>query len=244
MNALIVAMWSGPRNLSTALMRSFAQRPDTDVWDEPFYAAYLKATGLDHPMAAEIIAEGITEPRKVARACIAPPKPPKRVFYQKHMTHHILEDFETGWIGGVTNAFLIRSPERVLASYVRKHDAVEASDIGFSKQRELFDRAAERLGAAPPVIDSTDIRRNPEAAMRALTGALGLEFDPAMLSWNPGPIAQDGIWGKHWYDAIWNSTGFAPPEAAAPALPGKLQKIADAVQEDYLHLRRFALAVK
>lgn len=238
---LIVAMWSGPRNLSTALMRSFAQRPDCAVWDEPFYAAYLKATGLNHPMREECIAAGIPDPQRVAAACLVPPAKP--VFYQKHMTHHMIEGFPLDWSDRVTNAFLIRAPERVLASYVRKHEAVEAGDIGFRRQRELFDRMADKAGAPPPVIDSFDIRRDPEGALKALTAALGLAFDPAMLSWKPGPIPQDGIWGRHWYDAIWRSTGFAEAEGGLPALPAHLARLADEVRDDYLALRRHALAV-
>lgn len=240
---MIVAMWSGPRNLSTALMRSFAQRADTRAWDEPFYAAYLKATGARHPMASTVIASGITDPAAVAAACLKLPAAPKTVFYQKHMTHHMIEGFPTDWIGQVTNAFLIRSPERVLASYARKREAVTAEDIGFRMQRILFDKAADRLGHAPPVIDSTDIRRSPETALRALCAALGLSFDPAMLSWRAGPAPEDGVWGRHWYDAIWQSTGFAPPESDPPALPAALRRIADETRPHYEALLRHRLVV-
>jgi hypothetical protein len=240
----IVAMWSGPRNLSTALMRAFAQRADCEVWDEPFYAAYLKATGADHPMRAEVIAAGIADAEAVAAACLASPASGRPVFYQKHMTHHMVAGFPLAWTDRVVNAFLIRAPERVLASYVRKHEAVAAKDIGFRRQRELFDRAADRLGKAPPVIDSFDIRRDPATALAALAAALGLRFDPAMLSWQKGPIPQDGVWGRHWYDAIWNSTGFERTEGALPDLPARLAAIADEVRGDYEHLRRYALATQ
>lgn len=235
-------MWSGPRNLSTALMRSFAQRADAIAWDEPFYAAYLKATGLPHPMREEVIAAGIADPHEVAAACAREPEGDKRVFYQKHMTHHMIEGFPLDWTDHVSNAFLIRSPERVLASYVKKHEAVEAGDIGFERQAELFDREAQRTGKAPPVVDSHDIRRDPAGTLSALCAALGLPFDAAMLSWKPGPAPEDGVWGSHWYDAIWNSTGFAPPEEAAPALPGHLARIAVQVRPHYERLERHRLA--
>jgi hypothetical protein len=235
-------MWSGPRNLSTALMRSFAQRADAAVWDEPFYAAYLKTTGLAHPMAAEVIAAGISDPGAVAAACLEIPAG-KQIFYQKHMTHHMLPGYPLDWTRKVTNAFLLRSPEHVLSSYVKKHESVGAGDIGFAMQRELFDRAADLQGKAPPVIDSTDIRRNPEKALAALCEALGIAFDPAMLSWKPGPAPEDGVWGVHWYDGIWKSTGFAPPEDEPQPLPAHLARIADEVRDDYEHLKRHKIAI-
>ncbi len=165
---MIIAMWSGPRNLSTALMRSFAQRADTAAWDEPFYAAYLKTTGLQHPMFREVIEAGISQPEAVARACLEMPAGAS-VFYQKHMTHHMLPGYPMDWTQHVTNAFLLRSPEHVLASYVKKHETVGAADIGFAMQRELFDRSADRLGHAPPVID---FDRHPPQPRESAAGAL------------------------------------------------------------------------
>ncbi len=238
----IVAMWSGPRNLSTALMRSFAQRADTFAWDEPFYAAYLKATGIDHPMRAEVIAAGIVDPAEVARRCVLPPAG-KNVFYQKHMTHHMIDGFPLEWTDRVVNAFLLRAPERVLASYVKKREAVTAGEIGFARQRQLFDRAADRTGTAPPVIDSADIRARPREALTSLCAALGLDFDPAMLSWPKGPHPADGVWARHWYDAIWKSTGFAPPETGEPVLPDALGRIAEEVRDDHEYLARHKIRV-
>lgn len=236
---MIIAMWSGPRNLSTAMMRAFAQRPDTRCWDEPFYAAYLAATGLQHPMRETVIAAGIADAGEVAAACADAPPAEKPVFYQKHMTHHMLPGFPLDWTDKVTNAFLIRAPEPVLASYVKKHESVGAADIGFAMQRELFERAADRAGSAPPVVDSADIRADPRGTLAALCTALGIAFDPSMLSWKPGPAPEDGVWGPHWYDAIWKSTGFGPAGDDAPELPAHLARIADEVRPHYDHLRRF-----
>lgn len=238
---LIVAMWSGPRNLSTALMRSFAQRDDCYVWDEPFYASYLVRTGAAHPMRAEVIEAGIIDADEVAARCLEPPVGAKQVFYQKHMTQHMVEGVPGAWIADVTNAFLIRAPERVLASYAKKYEDVAAADIGFRKQRELFEQTADRLGTPPPVIDAEDVRADPEGHLRALCAALGITFDAAMLSWPPGPRPEDGVWGRHWYDGLWKSTGFAPPGPAPEPLPDALARIADDVRADYAFMARHKL---
>lgn len=233
-------MWSGPRNLSTAMMRSFGNRADCDAMDEPFYAAYLSATGLAHPMADEVIAAGETDPKKVIATCLEGGAAP--VSYQKHMTHHMIEGFDTDWIAGVTNVFLIREPERVLASYARKAEQVSAGDIGFAKQRELFDLATELTGKPPVVVDAADIRADPRYQLSALCEAIGIPFDEAMLAWKAGPRDEDGVWAKHWYDAVWQSTGFAPPDTSPlPALPDELAKIACEVRPHYEHLSQFRL---
>jgi len=238
----IIAMWSGPRNLSTAMMRSFSSREDCAVVDEPFYAAYLAATGLQHPMREAVIASQPTDPCEVAAQCLETPQTPGRIFYQKHMTQHMIDGFDTGWMARVTNVFLIRAPERVLASYAAKTEQVTAADIGFIRQRELFDEVHAATGALPVVIDAADIREAPAVMLEKLCAAVGIAYDPAMLSWPQGPHAADGVWASHWYDAVWRSTGFAPPEKGEPpALPDGLAAIADAVRPHYEHLRRFAL---
>ena len=240
----IVAMWSGPRNVSTALMYSFAQRRDTAVWDEPYYAAWLAATGQDHPMRAAILAAGPTAPAKVAARITATPAP---VFYQKHMAHHMLADFDLdAWFDRATHAFLIRPPAAVLASYAAKFEAVSLDLIGLPQQVALFERAADRLGAPPPVIRGSDIQRAPDAALKRLTCALGLDFDPAMLAWKPGPKPYDGIWASHWYDRVWASDGFVPSEAAdpTPALPARLAEIALAATPLYRRLEAYAMDIQ
>ncbi len=240
---LNIAMWSGPRNLSTALMRSFSQRSDCQVWDEPFYATYLVQTGIDHPMRDEVIEEGIVDPAAVISACVAPAKPPKTLFYQKHMTQHMGPGIERGWMGRVQNAFLIRSPEKVLASYAKKRQSVEIEDLGYAKQLELFQLVCDELGQAPIVIDATDIRKSPEAMLGLLCARFEIDFDPAMLAWQAGPSRDDGIWGKHWYDNIWKLTGFAPPEENADPLPDNLQRICDEIRPDYLAVEKFKITL-
>lgn len=228
-----IAMWSGPRNLSTAMMRAFSSRPDCAVSDEPFYAAYLAATGIIHPMNEAVLASQPQDPQRVAADMLGPVPGGKPVWYQKHMAHHMIEGFPRDWMDGVTNVFLLRRPERVLASYAQKREDVTLRDIGFAEQADLFDRVADRLGHAPPVIEAEDVRRDPRGALTALCTAIGLNFTDAMLGWPKGQHPDDGVWAPHWYGAIFNTTGFAPPEETAPALPGHLQAIAEEARPFY-----------
>ncbi len=208
-----IAMWSGPRNISTAMMRSFENRPDTAVIDEPFYAAYLAATGIDHPLREESLASQPTDWREAVRMVLGPVPESRAIFYQKHMTHHMLPAFGHDWIVQCRNAFLIRAPEDVLASYVEKRSDVALEDIGFVQQREIFEREADRLGRAPPVIDAADVLRDPRGTLSALCRALDIPFTERMLSWPPGRRTTDGAWAPAWYDAVERSTGFAPPRS-------------------------------
>ncbi len=209
-----IAMWSGPRNLSTAMMYSFGARPDFNVVDEPFYAAYLAATGLDHPMRAAVLASQSQDATEVARSLVAPRG---KHHYQKHMCQHMIEGIPRDWMSSVTNVFLIRHPARVIASFGAKYAGFGLADIGFSQQIDLIEerRAA---GEEPIILDSADIREAPEAMLRALCAALGLPFDPAMLSWPSGGHPADGAWAPHWYGAVHRSTGFAGPEGVLPKL--------------------------
>lgn len=238
----IIAMWSGPRNLSTAMMRSFENRPDTIVWDEPFYAAYLKDTRLSHPMAAEITREGNTDWRAVTTACLQQ-APHAEIFYQKHMTHHMLPAYDCNWIASVSNAFLIRDPARVVVSYAQKHPDISLSDIGLKQQMALFDLVCDLTGKAPPVVDATDIRNNPEGALRALCLALGIAYSVHMLSWPSGPRRSDGVWGAHWYGSVVRSTGFAPPEVSRPSVPDRHKSIVEEAMPLYEHMKQYALHV-
>lgn len=228
-----IAMWSGPRNLSTAMMRAFSSRPDCAVSDEPFYAAYLAATGIVHPMNDEVLASQPQDPHQVAADMLGPVPGGRPVWYQKHMAHHMIDGFPLDWMDDVTNVFLLRRPERVLASYAQKREDVSLEDIGFAQQATLFGRVADRLGKAPPVVDSEDVRRDPRGTLTALCAAIGLDFDEAMLSWPKGQHPDDGVWAPHWYGAIFASTGFAPPDEKVVELPDHLRRIADAAQVFY-----------
>jgi hypothetical protein len=233
-------MWSGPRNISTAMMRAFENRPDCAVVDEPFYAAYLAGTGLDHPMRDAVLASQPTDWREVAEGLARGASAP--VVYEKHMTHHMLPGFGLDWMGDCRNAFLIRDPARVVASYVKSRAEVTLADIGVVRQRELFEREADRLGKAPAVVEGADVLADPRGTLHALCTALGVHFDEAMLAWPAGRRDSDGVWAPAWYAAVERSTGFASPEALEPPdLPDDLRRIADAAQPHYEALARFKI---
>jgi hypothetical protein len=233
-----LAMWSGPRNISTAMMYSFASRPDCKVWDEPFYAWYLCQTGLEHPMRQQIIDAGKTSAEKITTLCC---EPADKIFYQKHMTHHMLPGLDRKWINSIQNAFLIRKPSHVLASYTQKRDEVTLADIGVVAQAEIFDQIADHLGAAPVVIDTEQFLQNPRAGLESLCRALDIPFVPQQLKWTAGPKPYDGAWAPHWYNSVWQSTGFGAARINRPALPPHLQNIADTAQPYYQKLKQFAL---
>lgn len=228
METIRIAMWSGPRNISTAMMRSFENRVDTAVVDEPFYAAYLARTGLDHPMRDEVLASQSHDWGEVAESLTGAAPGGAAIFYQKHMTHHMLPGVDLRWTGRCRNAFLIREPEAVLASYAAKRGEVTLDDIGVARQRELFDRECDRLGAAPPVVLGADVLADPRGMLSALCSALRIGFREEMLSWPAGRRGSDGAWAPAWYDAVERSTGFeAPPQGREPVLSDALRVIAD-----------------
>lgn len=236
-----LAMWSGPRNLSTALMRSFGNRGDCAVVDEPFYAAYLQLTGLDHPMRADVLRRHQTDWRETARVLAGPAPGGKRIFYQKHMTHHMIAAIGRDWMRACRHAFLIRDPVRVLGSYSAKRGAVEFRDIGFLQQGELFDAAADLLGRTPPVIDADALLADPRAVLKSLCAALGIGFSEAMLAWPAGARDTDGIWAAHWYDAVNRSTGFGPARPAPRLHDAGLLALAERARPIYERLAAYAL---
>jgi hypothetical protein len=239
-----IAMWSGPRNISTAMMYSFGNRPDCEVWDEPFYAFSLKERGNDHPLKADIMAHYESRYEEVVARCVGPPLSGKSVFYQKHMTHHMLPGYDRRWILKLTNAFLIRDPARVLSSYIRKWEKVSLRDIGIVEQWEIFELVASARGVPPVVIDADDVLADPHSILPALCQALNIDFLPAMLSWPKGPKPFDGLWGSHWYNSVHASTGFErrKPEPTVK-LPSSLQRIADDAAPLYQKLRHFCLNI-
>ncbi len=232
-----VAMWSGPRNISTAMMRAWEHRGDCAVSDEPLYAHYLAHTGLDHPGRDAVVATGETDWRRVVDGLLGPAPEGRPVWYQKHMTHHLLPHMDRGWIAGLRNVLLIRDPREVVASYVKARAEVTAEDIGLPQQVALHE-ALCAAGDPPPVVDAGDFLRAPEAYLRALCAWLGIAFTARMLRWPPGPRASDGIWAPHWYARVWASTGFETPEEppGAPALSGPPAEVAAACMPFYRRL--------
>ena len=216
MRRVKIAMWSGPRNLSTAMMYSFGNRTDCAVSDEPFYAAYLAATGADHPMRAEVMASQPNNAQDVADRLSGPNPDGHSIWYQKHMTHHMVAGFPLGWMQACRNVFLIRHPARVIASYRAKRETVALSDMGLREQLSLINHVRS-LGQDPVIVDSAAIRAEPELMLRTLCAKLEISFDSRMLSWNAGPRVEDGVWADHWYGSVHRGTGFEA-EGALPEL--------------------------
>jgi hypothetical protein len=231
-----IAMWSGPRNLSTALMRSFGNRADTFVTDEPYYGAFLRTSGADHPMRDQVIAAMDCDWTSVARTLAGPVPDGSAIWYQKHMWHHMVGPIGHGDFAGFTHAFLIRAPERMIASYLRKREVAGFEDFGLDRQADFFAREADRLGRAPPVVDAGDILADPAATLAALCAALGIAFDAAMLAWPAGRRATDGPWAPHWYQKVEASTGFGAPESDGAALPGAARRLAERCRPYYERL--------
>jgi sulfotransferase family protein len=236
-----IAMWSGPRNISTALMRSWGNRLDTLVIDEPFYAYYLKTTDKAHPGAEQVIANGETDWRKVVERLTGPIPEGKRILYQKQMTHHLLPQVDQRWLGAVTNCFLIRDPREVIASYIKKNPDPTLEDLGFVQQAEIFDFVFNQIDSVPPVVDAKDVLQNPARMLRLLCDAIGVEFDNAMLSWPPGLRDTDGVWAKYWYDEVARSTSFQPYEPKEGVVPDRLREIYEQCRQCYERLYQHRL---
>ena len=238
---LRIAMWSGPRNISTAMMRAFENRPDCAVVDEPFYAAYLALSGIDHPMREAVLESQPADWREVAEAIGGRAPEDRPIFYQKHMTHHMLPEIGRDWMARCRNVFLIRHPARVLASYARKRADVSLRDIGFVEQQELYEFACRLGDTPPPVIDADDLLDDPEGILRALCAEIGIAFDARMLSWPAGGRASDGVWEAHWYDSVKRSMGFEKPRPQPDLEDRGLRAIETDALPIYMRLRQRAL---
>ena len=222
---MTLAMWSGPRNISTAMMRAWENRSDSTVIDEPFYAHYLSHTGIAHPMASEIIAAGESDWQRVVERISR--RPARGIVYQKHITVHMLPHIALDFLDRLAHVFLIRDPRDVLASYAKKRTTVTADDLGYDRQQHLFDTVTALHGRVPPVIDSARFLQNPRGQLEALCQVVGIAFDPAMLHWSAGERDSDGIWHRHWYDAVKRSTGFE----AATGMDQRTMDVATAEDE-------------
>jgi hypothetical protein len=238
LKSIRIAMWSGPRNISTAMIRAWGNRADTAVIDEPFYAYYLERTGKTHPGADEVIAQGETDWRKVVQQLTGPlpksrHKGPSHIFFQKQMTHHLLPEIDRGWIVDLTNCFLIRNPREVILSYIKKNPEPTLEDLGFVQQQKIFDFVREKTNSVPGVVDAKEVLENPEQILRLLCGAIGVGFDKAMLSWPPGLRDTDGVWAKYWYDDVARSTSFQPHKPREGDVPNRLQEIYEQCRECY-----------
>jgi hypothetical protein len=237
-----IAMWSGPRNLSTAMMRAWENRLDTAVVDEPFYACYLKASGAHHPFRDEVLAGQSSDWHAVSRTLTGDIPGGRRIFFQKHMTHHMLPDAPLDWLERVSHAFLIRHPQEVATSWTHALNYVPAlDDLGYVRQVELFDLIADRRGEAPPVIDSRDVLERTEPTLRGLCNTLQVPFDERMLSWPQGPRATDGVWAPHWYQSVWRSTGFGPARPPAEPAP-ELEAVINAALPFYERLAQYRIS--
>ena len=234
-----IAMWSGPRNISTAMMRSWENRPDCTVVDEPFYACYLLETGLPHPGREDVIASQSTDRaeviREITEQSVATP-----LFYQKHMTKHMPAGMDMGWCAAMQHCFLIRDPAEVIASYLKKMPSVDEHDIGIARQAELFREISAVTGNPPGVIDAADVLGDPGATLASLCSYLGIDFLPeSMLSWPPGRRESDGVWAPHWYGNVETSTGFKQYHRSVPRVPDKYQALCDSARTDYEWLSAF-----
>ncbi|MFQ6612562.1 MAG: HAD family hydrolase [Fidelibacterota bacterium] len=225
MEPIRIAMWSGPRNISTVMMRSFSSRSDTIVTDEPFYSFYLLETGLNHPGREEIIQSQPTDWDEIVAWLTGPLPGGKTIWYQKHMAHHILPGHDLSWIKKMVNCFLIRNPKDVIVSYIRVNKLEKADELGFPQQKWLYDELRNSADCPIVIVDSDEILTNPRKALSALCQSIGIDFDERMLTWPRGIQPTDGVWAKYWYGNLKESTTFLPRRAEQKTLPDKYQDL-------------------
>lgn len=238
-----IAMWSGPRNISTAMMRAFEARGDCAVVDEPFYAYYLAHAGVTHPMHDEVLASQPQRMQDVIAQLQAPLPGGKALQYQKQMAHHMLGNIDSDWLGSLRHAFLIRDPAAMVASYAQKRETVSAVDLGLARQREIYAEVCSITGQMPPIIDAADVLANPQAMLRALCAALDIDYVGDMTRWPPGLRDTDGAWAPHWYHAVAASGGFEKPMPRQIALTDTQRSVVDHCYQDYRFLHEHRLGV-
>lgn len=220
-----IAMWSGPRNISTAMMRAWENRLDTFVVDEPFYAHYLSKNRVEHPGREEVLLNGEIDSYKVSQGLVKDISNSHKIYYQKHMTHHLLDSVNRDWMKDVINCFLIRNPKDMIISYSKIHSDITRDLLGIEQQKEIFDYVQNFTGEVPPVIDAKDVLLNPRGVLTKFCNRIGIDFSEKMLNWPKGSRDTDGIWGKYWYNNVINSTGFNPYTVKNSEVPDEYKSI-------------------
>ena len=236
-----IAMWSGPRNISTAMMRSWESRADTFVIDEPYYAYYLSKTDLDHPGREDVISDGELDSEKVSYGLVNDAHGNCSIYYQKHITHHLLDSIDREWMKSVTNCFLIRDPKDMIISYSKVHPDLNMHLLGLEEQKEIFEYVSNMTGQVPPIIDSKDVLMNPRDILSKFCDRIGVIFSEEMLSWPRGPRDTDGNWGKYWYKNVMNSTGFNEYKSKTEDVPAKYQVLYEECLSLYKNLYDFRI---
>jgi len=242
MEAIRIACWSGPRNISTAMMRSWGSRPDAAVTDEPLYAHYLStldaAKREEHPGWADVTATQPTDWREVVARLTGPVPDTKAVWYQKHMAHHLTPQMQTAWLAGLKHILLVREPPEMLTSFIKVMPNPTPSDLGLPQQVRLLETLERETGTRPIVMDSREVLADPRAALTRLCAHVGVPFDEAMLAWSPGPRPEDGVWAPHWYASVEKSTGFAPYRPKNEPVPARLAGVLTECEGLYQELIR------
>jgi len=233
-----IACWSGPRNISTALMRSWSSRNDSFVSDEPFYAYYLKERQFKHPMYKEIIEYYPNTYDDVVTSLTSEIPNDKEHWYQKHMAHHLIDLNNISWIKNFENCILIRHPKDVINSYIKKNTLNHVDELGYPQQYKIM-RYLDSIGKKFIVIDSSILLNKPEKILSQWCRNIDLEFDSSMLTWKTGNHAQDGIWWKHWYDNVITTTHFQKFSSNQSVLDKKYQSIYDEALDYYNELYYF-----
>jgi len=238
-----IAMWSGPRNLSTALMRSFENRLDCFVSDEPFYSFFLHRTKLEHPLRNKIIKSGEIDYNKIIKYITGPIPHSKKIWYQKHMAHHILPNVDMNWIKKVKNCLLIRHPNDVITSYLKKNEIENVEQLGYLQQVNIYKILSQETELPPIIFDAQDLLKNPKKMLMEICKNLKIEFNDKMLSWPSGSRETDGVWGEYWYKKVTASTGFKPYIEIEKNIPSKYKTIYDKSIKHYnfLYQKRIAL---